>query len=599
MLKRLSVFLAALALVPASASAAGWLATSPVPISNTPSYYSEIGIADSGRGAMTWLEHGATNDTLMVATYEHGAGASGVVALSTQNASGPDLAVSPKGDAIVAWREAGFGTPTIRAATRGPSAGSFTPATGIVTAGSVETPVAAALGDGTLVVAWVDATAAKVAVRHPGDASFTTTTLGKLGSVQEVALAAAPGGGAALAITDLVQGESRLMLSLAPSGGSFADPSEVVGVDTSGGDELKSPGLSYGPGGKLGLGIVKTSGGSDEVYALTRDAGGTIGFPTPIPNSTWSHDMGVAVSFASDGSEAITYSAVQSGPAAGKLAVASPSGAWNAVPVWPASVIAGSAQVATIGPRFVALGGSYGDGLAGGLVPNLASLGTVTPGAPGSPADFVDSIAAHGDDAVATVTHQVDGAFHVETVAWDGTRPVISDLSAPAAPVSGTTATFHATVSDALSPASVAWDFGDGSTGNGADATHAFANPGTFTVTVRATDGAGNTSTRSANLSVAAAPPPGATTLRFLSAKLNHRHTRVKWSLSLPASVSAAIKRGKRTVSTTRHPAAATGSARLVRAHGHKLRRGHYRIVLRARDGAGHATARTLKLRVR
>ena len=453
----------------------------------------------------------------------------------------------------------------------------------------------ATLDDGTFVIAWVDGTTVRLAVRHPGDASFTTTTVPGLGSVHNLALAAAPGGGAALAITDLLNGQGRLMLSIAPAGGSFGTPSVAATVDAAADYELQGVGLAYGAGGKLGVGFVEHHNGAGELYGLTGDANGAVGFASPIPGTTWTSLSDVQVSFASDGTEAIAYQGVQGAVPKGRLAVASPGGAWSTVPAWPAGVDPGAVRVASVGSQLVALSGSSGDGLAGGVVPNLASQGTAVPGS----VDVVDSIAAHGADAVATVMHKADGAYHVEAFTWDGTPPVISDLTAPASAIAGVAAPFHASASDALSAASVRWSFGDGETATGDNAMHAFATAGTFTVTATATDGAGNTTTRSADVSVATPAPPAATKLQFLSAKVNRAHTAVRWTLNLPASVSATIKRGTRVVSVTKHRAGTAGSAGVRRSHGRPLRRGRYRIVLRARDTSGLAATRTIKLRVR
>jgi hypothetical protein len=63
---------------------------------------------------------------------------------------------------------------------------------------------------------------------------------------------------------------------------------------------------------------------------------------------------------------------------------------------------------------------------------------------------------------------------------------------------------------------STAWDFGDGATSTGQATTHAFAQPGRYTVTVTATDALGNVSAVQRSVSVTAAPtvtpppaPPG------------------------------------------------------------------------------------------
>lgn len=52
------------------------------------------------------------------------------------------------------------------------------------------------------------------------------------------------------------------------------------------------------------------------------------------------------------------------------------------------------------------------------------------------------------------------------------------------------------------------WNFGDGTFGEGASATHAYAAAGTYTVTFAVTDDAGATGTASLEVTVTAPPPP-------------------------------------------------------------------------------------------
>jgi hypothetical protein len=97
----------------------------------------------------------------------------------------------------------------------------------------------------------------------------------------------------------------------------------------------------------------------------------------------------------------------------------------------------------------------------------------------------------------------------LQAAAYDATGPV---LPGPAIP---STATVGQAVGVSIAPpwdlwssvASVGWDFGDGTTAAGPSATHAWSQPGTYTVTVSGSDTFGNSTSRSGQITVTPQPP--------------------------------------------------------------------------------------------
>ena len=107
----------------------------------------------------------------------------------------------------------------------------------------------------------------------------------------------------------------------------------------------------------------------------------------------------------------------------------------------------------------------------------------------------------------------VDGSdYPVKVSAADRSAPVISAVSVPASAKVGASVNASATVHDLWSATTVDWEFGDGGSDDGASVSHTFAAPGNYTVTVTATDAAGNEreSTRQISVTAAAAPQPPA-----------------------------------------------------------------------------------------
>lgn len=90
----------------------------------------------------------------------------------------------------------------------------------------------------------------------------------------------------------------------------------------------------------------------------------------------------------------------------------------------------------------------------------------------------------------------------------DGAPPRIA-LRVPSSVVAGTPVRLAADVSDASGPVAIAWSLGDGATAQGAEVDHVFAEPGTRTLVVTATDALGNVASASATLVVGPRVPGG------------------------------------------------------------------------------------------
>ena len=159
-------------------------------------------------------------------------------------------------------------------------------------------------------------------------------------------------------------------------------------------------------------------------------------------------------------------------------------------------------------------------------------------------------------------------------------------------------------------PLTYAWAFGDGATGAGAQATHAFGAPGSYAATVQVTDPTGLQAVAGGTASVAAAQPspggpagdhvaPVLSGLR-LSPKLftARKGSRVTYRLSEQARLTLVLQRAARrnghTVFTRYARASRAGTAgdnRMMlrrRLGARRLAPGRYRLTLVARDAAAN-----------
>ena len=102
-----------------------------------------------------------------------------------------------------------------------------------------------------------------------------------------------------------------------------------------------------------------------------------------------------------------------------------------------------------------------------------------------------------------------------DVAGFDGTGPANTDLlipeggpSEPVSAVLGRGLTLYVDPTDVW-PAitAISWNFGDGHTATGGDVTHAYANPGDYTVTVTSTASDGTTATSTGTVSIAGSAP--------------------------------------------------------------------------------------------
>jgi hypothetical protein len=185
--------------------------------------------------------------------------------------------------------------------------------------------------------------------------------------------------------------------------------------------------------------------------------------------------------------------------------------------------------------------------------------------------------------------------------------PTLDAVDAPASAVVGSPVSFSASASDALSGVTLSWDFGDGSEADGGSVSHTFGSPGAATVTVTATDGAGNSTQQTRVVAVSAAPGPVADRTPPSVARLSlspkrfragGKGTTLRLSLSERVTLVVTVKHGKVVRGSLVRASARRGSVS-VKIGGRTLRPGLYTATVSAIDGAGNRSRpRSAKFRV-
>ncbi|HZB76505.1 MAG TPA: PKD domain-containing protein [Solirubrobacteraceae bacterium] len=508
--RALVALLAFLALVPASASAAGWRDPLPLPgPAEVPSGFDvaagpdgtvvaawtrrnadgssqvlasvrppggtfsapeELGskfgvspvVAVDGQGTATvvWQQRvGATVlQTIQQATRPAGGSFSRPVDLSSFSgeAIDADIAVNRRGDTLVTWTNR-INTPKIEAAAR-PAGGTFGAAETVsgpdVSGLDAVLPEAAIGEDGSGMIVWtregglVRAAPWSAALDNFGE-DFTVTEAAEVAFQPDVAVT--PTGDAVFVYSGRVTGGEAIRMRTRTSGVvsqpvNLADPTAFA----------RSPRLAAGANGDM-LAAWRSGATSSNVVVrgAFRAAGQAFG-----------------------GAE--TLSGALTGVTPAPAVAMTPAG--DALVAWPVPVSGGTTLQARTRPRSGPFSPIQDD------FPVRATPGLVA---------FAD-----GEGNLGTVNRR--DATTLELRPFDNAAPVPLGLTAPADAVAGRPAAFSSAFRDTWSPFTVDWSFGDGGAATGADVEHAYADAGAFTPTATATDAAGNAAAQSAGVGVRA-----------------------------------------------------------------------------------------------
>lgn len=127
---------------------------------------------------------------------------------------------------------------------------------------------------------------------------------------------------------------------------------------------------------------------------------------------------------------------------------------------------------------------------------------------------------SHGNGVAVWTLDNGTNAF-TQAAGLDAAGPLLSDLAIPPTGVVGRPVRLSVSPLDVWSPlAATSWRFGDGQTATGAAVGHTYTEPGSYTVSVSSADTLNNTSTTTASIEIAPAPPttkPPAPTLTRVS----------------------------------------------------------------------------------
>ncbi len=147
-----------------------------------------------------------------------------------------------------------------------------------------------------------------------------------------------------------------------------------------------------------------------------------------------------------------------------------------------------------------------------------------------------------GGDVLVLWGESGPSTFQPRYAAYDVAGPALRTFRRAGHAVAGHPATYQATAVDAWSTVSTySWTFGDGSSATGPSTTHAYAEPGRYTVRFRVTDAVGNTTVRVSRTKVVEAPAITAFALAKRRVTLSEK-VRIRLTLSVAAKVKLVLR---------------------------------------------------------
>ncbi len=550
--------------VPANALAADWTPPRDVFAPAVPGLSGpQIAFAGDGSALAVWARPYINSGVMQSATLDPGATAfrpvQTVPGFDDWRLANTDLAVDAQGNAVATWFYGTMSGSGILASTR-PANGSWSQAQFLSQPVWTGSYGLAMDPDGKAIVAWpqndwgfVDGTAV-ARVRTPGAAWDAPTPLvfradpGDAPSVNAADVALDPSGRAVAVWSQTFDGESQIYASWRPVGGPWGAPVPVndvstigrvrVGIDANGTATVAWQADSDIYVSQAGWGSTSWpartplstvagggGGGSNDMFDIAVDPGGK-------PIVVWvEYDRATAAVKPVGGTWSAPKTLSGTGASDPKVSL---DAAGDAVAAW--SRYTGDASVAEASVR------PQGADWTPAHQLNLSPTEGSEPGVAFSPSGDALVVWVRDDGANRSIAYTVH----------DVTPPTPGAVTVPATALAKRAVGMSMTApSDRWSAiGSVTWDFGDGGTGSGLAVTHAYGAPGTYPVTVRVVDAAGNAAT--VGRQVTATPEPSGPTLTGPGGAPGTTGTTSGVSVGIPGAAAATSPaKASGTVSTT------------------------------------------------
>lgn len=436
-----------------------------------------LAVNAAGEAVISWLGFGVTPVVHTVTRDAAGSlSAESTISLPGESPGAPSVAIDSSGDVAVSWTGQ-YGSQIIRVATR-PAGGEFTLADAIPVAGEFGLETAAAIvGAGEVIVTWTESNNQAVGVE------MVTGSIGATTFSSPVELSAANSAGPWLQIAVDRHGDAVVVWALG-EGGTWS---------------IRSTARS-GADGHFSTPVRISSGNGQETdpsVAMAADGEATIVWSaysqeSVVESASWSPVDGYSdvQQLSSTGADAADPALASN--ASGDTLVSWRAGEGSGASIQAAAKPSGAAEFGA--PVTISTPGRV-QPPAVAIAPDGNGVSAWTYTAPSRPASA---------DTPHTNSPPPDGV--IQAAGFDVTPPRLTDVAIPATGTVGQPLSFSAQPVDnwTREPATE-FSFGDGGSASGTAASHAYGAPGTYSVTVTATDARGFTATEHGSIRIDAA----------------------------------------------------------------------------------------------
>ena len=584
--------------------------------------------APDGSLVMAWaqnLDGGTSSWSVQVAVRAPGAGefaAPVEVAPPGDNVAEVVVVVDPTGATTIAWIRGSATSAVVMAARRSAEASVFVGPETVTPPGSVPLSVAG-VGDeqGRVTLVWDDYFTADgggfrvgSATWEPAIADWSDAEPLAAGRVGASDLAVDGAGAVTVTWMSVTSGPEAVQTRTRPAGSNVFD---AVQTHSPASARAWAPDVASNAAGATVLAWSQTGVSNSTVQVAVR-AAGSDSFAPPGTVTTAAVPPITSVTIAGDGTVTVAWSEFDPVPRV-LVATARAGGAFTA----PVEVASGGESLPSLSLASSASGAAVlawihqWDDSNGARVARAAyrpaggEFGDPVDLTAPAPGVFDDEVAAsvdaagHGFVGWARTSQDEDVPRRAHARVVDGIAPRLDAVDVSSTGTAGAALTMSVTATERWAgPATIAWDFGDGTSATGGSATHVYAAAGSYVVRVTATDAVGNASTVTRAVTVAAAvtdaTAPVLSGARLRPGLLPTGHgSRLKVSSSERASLTGVVQRKRggawRAVGSKRWSVSAGANTRTFygKTPEQRLRSGRYRVRLTATDAAGNASAAT------